>query len=108
MTATTVSTAGDAALSVADADATAPGRLKNGAFTLAQPVRAAATSPTGTGSAPAAVGGSASPTSLLTYAGPVSNDPVTMAFKQAIGANDALRTGTYSKTLTFTLSTTNP
>ena len=26
----------------------------------------------------------------------------------AIGANDALRTGTYSKTLTFTLSTTTP
>ena len=48
------------------------------------------------------------PTSLLTYSGPVSNDPVTVAFKQAIGANDALRTGTYSKTLTFTLSTTNP
>ena len=45
---------------------------------------------------------------MLTYAGPVSNDPVTVAFKQAIGANDALRTGTYSKTLTFTLSTTNP
>jgi hypothetical protein len=108
MSATTVSTAGDAALSVADADATAPGRLKNGAFALAQPVRAAATSPAGTGSALAAVGGSGSPTSLLTYSGPVSNDPVTVAFKQAIGANDALRTGTYSKTLTFTLSTTNP
>jgi hypothetical protein len=27
---------------------------------------------------------------------------------QRIGANDALRTGTYSKTLTFTLSTTTP
>ena len=73
-----------------------------------QPLRAAATSPAGTGAALAAVGGSASPTSLLTYAGPVSNDPVAVAFKQAIGANDALRTGTYSKTLTFTLSTTNP
>ena len=93
---------------VADPDTTAPGRLVNGAFTLAQPVRAAATSPAGTGAALAAVGGSASPTSLLTYAGPVSNDPVTVAFKQAIGAGDALRTGTYSKTLTFTLSTTNP
>ena len=32
----------------------------------------------------------------------------TIAFKQAIGATDALRTGSYSKTLTFTLSTTNP
>ena len=32
----------------------------------------------------------------------------TITFKQSIGANDALRTGTYSKTLTFTLSTTTP
>ena len=45
---------------------------------------------------------------LLTYAGPVSNSAVTLTFKQAIGANEALRTGTYSKTLTFTLSTTTP
>ena len=29
-------------------------------------------------------------------------------FKQVIKANDALRTGTYSKALTFTLSTTTP
>ena len=33
---------------------------------------------------------------------------IPLTFKQAIGANDALRTGTYSKTLTFTLSTTTP
>jgi hypothetical protein len=33
---------------------------------------------------------------------------VTVVFKQAIGTNDALRTGAYSKTLTLTLSTTNP
>ena len=43
-----------------------------------------------------------------TWTAPVANDPVTITFKQAINANDALRTGTYSKTLTFTLSTTNP
>ena len=48
------------------------------------------------------------PLTLLTYAGPVSNDAVTIAFRQHIAANDALRTGTYSKTLTFTLSTTSP
>jgi carboxypeptidase T len=107
-TATIVSTAGDAKLSVADADPVNTGKLVNGAFPLAAPLRAAATSPAGTGAALAPIGGSASPTSLLTYAGPVSNDPVSVAFKQAIGANDALRTGTYSKTLTFTLSTTNP
>ena len=39
---------------------------------------------------------------------PVSNDAVTVGFTQPIGATDALRTGTYSKTLTFTLSTTTP
>ena len=55
-----------------------------------------------------AVGGSAAPTSLLNYSAPVSNDNVTLTFKQSIGANDALRTGAYSKTLTFTLSTTQP
>ena len=38
----------------------------------------------------------------------MSNDPVTINFKQSIGATDALRTGTYAKTLTFTLSTTTP
>ena len=31
-----------------------------------------------------------------------------VTFKQHIGASDALRTGAYSKTLTFTLSTTTP
>ncbi len=46
--------------------------------------------------------------SKATWTAPVSNDVVDVTFKQAIGANDALRTGTYSKTLTFTLSTTMP
>jgi len=48
------------------------------------------------------------PRSLISYAGPISNDAVTLQFRQAIAANDALRTGSYSKTLTFTLSTTTP
>ena len=46
--------------------------------------------------------------SKSTWIGPTSNERVDITFKQAIGANDALRTGTYSKTLTFTLSTTSP
>ena len=33
---------------------------------------------------------------------------MTLNFRQTIAANDALRTGTYGKTLTFTLSTTTP
>jgi hypothetical protein len=38
----------------------------------------------------------------------VSNDPVTIGFKQHISATEPLRTGAYSRTLTFTLSTTTP
>ncbi|HWK28380.1 MAG TPA: M14 family zinc carboxypeptidase [Solirubrobacter sp.] len=97
-TATVTSTAGDAALTVGDPDGAHPGHLTNGTFALPSPLGVAA----GT-NAPAPL-----PTTLLTYAGPVSNDAVPVAFTQAIGAGDALRTGTYSKTLTFTLSTTNP
>jgi hypothetical protein len=33
---------------------------------------------------------------------------VRITFEQHVGATDPLRTGTYSKTLTFTLSTTAP
>ena len=35
-------------------------------------------------------------------------DPAQVLFTQTIGASDALRTGAYAKTLTFTLSTTAP
>jgi hypothetical protein len=79
------------------------GKLVNGAFVLPQPLHARAND-----GAFAPVGGAASPTSLLSYSGPVSNDSVSIGFRQSIGANDALRTGVYRKTLTFTLSTTQP
>ena len=82
-TANVISTAGDAALSVSE-----PGHLTNGTFSLAEPLQ---------------VGFSKS-----SWTAPVSNDTVNIAFKQLIKANDPLRTGTYSKTLTFTLSTTTP
>ena len=99
--ATVTSTAGDATLSVQDPSASAPGHLVNGAYALAQPLQVAANAgvfaPLG-----------ASPAALLSYGGPVSNDAVTLRFKQAIGANEPLRTGSYSKTLTFTLSTDTP
>ncbi|MDA0172427.1 alpha/beta hydrolase domain-containing protein [Solirubrobacter taibaiensis] len=77
------SSAGDAALSVSD-----PGRLTNGAFSLAEPLRVE-------------LGKSA-------WTAPTSSETVGITFKQLIKANDPLRTGTYSKTLTFTLSTTAP
>jgi hypothetical protein len=107
-TANVISSAGSATLSIADPSATATGRLVNGTFSLPSAVQARATSPAGTGGALAAVGGSANPTALLNYAGPVSNDAVSLAFRQSIAASDALRTGSYSKTLTLTLSTTEP
>jgi hypothetical protein len=98
--ATVTSTAGEASLTVVDPSLNAPGRLVNGAFALARPLEA------GVGGTYAAV--SNSPLALKSYAAPVSNDVVPIGFKQTIGANDPLRTGTYAKTLTFTLSTTTP
>ena len=107
-TANVISTAGDAAIGVADPSTAATGHLTNGAFSLPTALQAKASSPAGAGGALADVGGSSAPTSLLTYGGPISNDPVTVTFQQHVNANDALRTGTYNKTLTFTLSTTTP
>jgi X-Pro dipeptidyl-peptidase len=102
------STAANATLTVTDPSPVATGHLVNGPFMLPQPLLAKATSPTVAGGDFATIGGSSSPTQLLSYAGPVSGDAVTIGFKQAIGASDPLRTGSYSKTLTFTLSTTQP
>ena len=82
-TATVTSTAADAKLSVSE-----PGHLTNGAFSLPEPLRIEF--------------------SKSTWTGPVSNDVVTVTAKQRIKPTDPLRTGTYSKTVTFTLSTTQP
>ena len=82
-TANLVSTAGDAALTVSDA-----GHLTNGAFSLPDPLRVELAPPS--------------------WTGPVSNGSVAITFHQHIGATDALRAGSYTKTLTFTLSTTAP
>jgi hypothetical protein len=105
-TANVISTAGDAALSVTDPSTTAPGHLVNGAFSLPAALKTVGTSPLGTSAGAGSVSGA--PLTLTTWANPVSNDPVQVLFTQTIGATDALRTGTYAKTLTFTLSTTTP
>jgi glycerophosphoryl diester phosphodiesterase len=82
-TATVISSAGDATLTTSD-----PGRLVNGSFELPSPLEVSF--------------------SRSAWTAPVSNETVTVDFKQHVGASDALRTGTYSKTLTLTLSTTTP
>ncbi len=107
-TANVISTAGDATLSISDPSTTNTGKLMNGSFALPSVLQAKASSIGGTAAAGGNIGGSAAPTTLLTYGGPVSNDVVAVTFTQNIGANDALRTGSYSKTFTFTLSTTAP
>jgi hypothetical protein len=86
-TATVTSTAGEATLTVAD-NGPNPGHLVNGAFTLPQPLGGLGV--------------------IKQWLGPTSNESVPVTFTQHIGATDPLRTGVYSKTLTFTLSTTTP
>jgi hypothetical protein len=107
-TATVLSTAGDAMLSIADPSTTNTGKLVNGAFALPSPLTVSAASAAGTAAPGGAVGGSSAPTTLETWGNPVSNDAVTVTFKQHVGRTDALRTGSYAKTLTFTLSTSTP
>jgi hypothetical protein len=92
-TATVISTAGDATLSIADPATVGNGHLVNGTFVLAEPLQ---------------VGGSALPATAKTWAAPISNDVVTLPFSQLVKSTDPLRTGTYAKSLTFTLSTTTP
>jgi alpha-L-rhamnosidase len=115
---TITSTAGDATLSASDANSGFPasfaGHLVNTSggrqFPAAQGLQVNAVS-----AAPGASGGgvftdlaTTNPATLLTYSAPTSNDQVTVGFKQPIAATDPLRTGAYSKAITFTLSTTTP
>ena len=97
-TANVISTAGDAVLSVSDPSTSSPGHLVNGAFVMPSALRVRAGDAAFT----------TVPATLKSYAEPVSNDSVTLGFRQHVDAGDALRTGTYAKTLTFTLSTTAP
>jgi hypothetical protein len=45
---------------------------------------------------------------LLNWASPINLDPVTVTFRQYILEHERLNTGTYSKVITLTLSTTTP
>jgi PKD repeat protein len=107
-TASVLSTAGSAQLTVADFSTASTGHLVNADYTLPSPLMARATSTKGAGGALANVGGSAAPTPLLTYTGAANDPAVTLEFQQHVASTDPLRAGKYSKTLTFTLSTTTP
>ena len=107
-TASVLATSGNAPLSVSDPSATATGHLVNADYALPSALQARATSAKGTGGPLADVGGATTPTPLLSYTGAVNDPAVTLEFRQHVGQTDALRAGKYSKTLTFTLSTTTP
>ena len=102
------STAGNATLTVADPSSVATGRLVNGTVALQSALQAKATNAAQTSSAFAPVTGSANALTLLTYAAAIAGDAVTVTLKQSIAATEPLHSGGYSKTLTFTLSTTQP
>ena len=104
-TANVISTAGDATLTVADPSATATGHLVNGAFSLPQALLASGA----TGGTYAPVGGSvrADHAEGLRRPGVQRLGPPSASSRRS-ATGDALRTGAYAKTLTFTLSTTNP
>jgi plastocyanin len=94
------SSAQTTSLTAVDPSTNAPGHLVNGATALPQALQVAAGGPF------APIGGA--PTVLKSWAEPLANDPVTVEFKQPVGATDKLAAGHYSKRITFTLSATTP
>jgi predicted acyl esterase len=97
-TATVTSSAGDAALIVQDTSPLYTNHLVNGSFFLANPLQVKNH----------AGAFQAMPAGLKFWGGPTAGEAVPVELKQTIAANQALRSGTYSKSLTFTLSTTTP
>ncbi len=87
-TANVISTAGDATLTAADPSATATNHLVNGTFALPSPLGGLGT--------------------IKTYTGPISNDPVVAPSHSTWLPPIHCVPGLYTKTLTFTLSTTSP
>jgi sugar phosphate isomerase/epimerase len=98
----------DAALTVVDSSANAPGHLVNGTVALQQALKIRAANAANPAPAYTALPETGAPLSLLTYSGPVVKDRVSLGFQQSIGAAETLLRGTYGKTLTFTLTSTTP
>jgi sugar phosphate isomerase/epimerase len=98
----------DAALTVVDSGATAAGHLVNGTVALQQALKVRASNAATPAGAYTALPETGAALPLLTYAGPVTKDRVSIGFQQSIGAAETLLRGTYGKTLTFTLTSTTP
>ena len=107
VTATLTSSAGNATLSVADAD-NGTGRLSNGTTELATPLQVRATNAANPNTAFANLRGLSNPVALLTYNTALASEPVTVTVRQTIAATQALAMGGYSKSVVFILSTATP
>jgi hypothetical protein len=105
--ATVTSSLGNARLSVADIG-DGSGRLVNGTTPLAQPLLVRATNTANPNTVFAPLTGASSPLTLLNWNTWIANDPVTIAIRQRIAQTEPLTAGGYSKTITFTLSSTAP
>jgi len=100
-TATVTSSWANAQLTVHDGTGSNVGRLVNGSAALSSALQAQNASGT-------FANVSANPLTLASFNAPVSNQSATLTFRQSIAANEALAAGGYSKSLTFTLTTTTP
>ncbi len=105
--ATVTSSLSNARLSVADIG-DGSGRLVNGTTPLAQPLLVRATNTANPNTAFAPLTGAGNPLTLLNWNTWVANDPVTIGIRQRIGQTEPLTAGGYTKTITFTLSSTTP
>jgi len=102
------SSAAEAILTVADPSTVASGHLLNGDAAMPSAMQVSGASADGASSGYQPVPDTADPATLITYRGPVSDEQVTLTFKQTIAQTDPLRTGDYTKALVFTLSTDEP
>ncbi len=105
-TANVISTLPNALLAVVDQSATNAGFLVNSGTPLASRLRMRATNAATPNTAFNNITGTQ--LNLLSWAAPTSNDAISLQFQQPIAANEPLKAGGYTKTLTFTLSTTTP
>ncbi|MBE2314543.1 Ig-like domain repeat protein [Solirubrobacter sp. CPCC 204708] len=104
--ATITSSADKAELAVVDRTGVQPGRLVNGTYVLTDPLQVRALRAGQDNPLWNPV--SATPVRLLAYPAYIASDQVTIAFRQTVRNNEALLAGEYTKTLTFTLSSTQP
>lgn len=87
-------------------DSSTPGRLVNGTTPLANPLQLCATTAAAPTCSYDALG--AAPLQLLSLPAGSAATPLTIGLRQSIGASEPLTTGTYGKTLTFTLAAGTP